>query len=284
MNRRRIKRLGLYGLLFAVAAVLLGLAINTSSNRGANPEPRQAEAGSLQPHSASSQPGMENADSASSNLVHSKKAGRPFTPTQKKADRGLVRTSEADYVMDAAAIMDLCSDPDVEKTVSVDDMIAYEKLTHGVDSAVAATTEQTLAILCSRNWQISPFDLKAIAAYDPDEFLANNSRPFQDSIVFIDLLQRGDGEGISDKERSDFVVEKIKSADGLYELVHTLNMFAEVGVLAPALRRYGYPQDLQGDGWVWSAPTSSRPAESSTYAARTHPTLRASVSWSATTR
>ncbi len=126
-------------------------------------------------------------------------------------------------------------------------------MTHGVDSPVVATTEQTLAILCSRDWQIPPFDLKAIAAYDPWQFFANNSRPFQDSIVFIDLLQSDDGADVSDKERSSFVVGKIKSADGLYELTSTLDLFEEAGVLAPALRRYGYPQDLQRGGWAWSA-------------------------------
>ncbi len=174
--------------------------------------------------------------------------GRPktkFKPSESanSEDRGF------DATIQSWTAMDLCDDPSLSKQFSTRELIEHYKASAAGKESVVSTTELLRARLCG-SWN------GAGAAHDREDvfdFLSKNSIAFQDTAVFVDLLENRSDPAVSHGDITDFVVDKIRNINSKYEFLETMTLLNQTSAPAIGLARFGYPSGIQKDAADYAA-------------------------------
>jgi hypothetical protein len=149
-------------------------------------------------------------------------------------------------VIDRYSAADLCDDPRIEKSASVQDLIAYAK--KNGDEARVANTQAQLKHLCNPSNMLLSVPL--VQMKDRETYIAENSELVQDVIAFAGLAIEVDADGkrpVGDEEVMRFVRQHIEQASSLHEFLEVVRVLGDAGLLKVALRDSSYPQGIQRD-------------------------------------
>lgn len=170
----------------------------------------------------------------------------------ESAVSGSIVTDDAtDALFDSVAIADLCDDPASGKSLETKTLIRHYISDPRHSRGVVRTTEQSIKRLCGGDRPA--VTLAEGGERDPLKYLTAHSTSFQETLAFVEMQKDGKLTGDARDQLNEFVLRKIRDAQGLHELIETLVALGQTRSVASALGVYGYPSNLDDDSAGYAA-------------------------------